>query len=101
MFTRQNSKDTKFCPRIGKSCIQEECIDWVSYPAERLNELTGKKIVEPVFMCNAHWQTKIAFDAARFADEAGASIDDLRNHVARGNAQMLKISRIKLLENET
>ena len=81
-------KKTKLCPRLRKPCIEDDCIDWVAYPAERVNELTGTKIVEPVYMCNEHWQTKIAFDNARMSDYTGAAVDSLRNQVAEGNATL-------------
>ena len=79
-------KKTKLCPHLRKPCIEDECTHWVSYPAEKWNALTNSKVVEPVYMCNDLWATKIAFDAARFADQAGETLDSLRNHVAEGNA---------------
>ncbi len=84
------SKKTKKCryTNFKKPCIQGDCEHWVGYPAERMNELTGGKVVETVYMCNDIWATKIAFDAARFADQAGASLDSLRNYVAEGNANI-------------
>ena len=81
-------KKTKVCPYLRKPCVEDECNHWVGYPAERMNELTGTKVIETVYMCNDLWETKIAFDAARFADQTGASIDSLRNHVAEGNATL-------------
>lgn len=83
-----SQKKTKHCPRLRKPCIEDRCTDWIGYPAERFNELTGGKVIETVYMCNYIWATKIAFDAARFADQAGASLDSLRNHVAEGNASL-------------
>lgn len=79
-------KKPKRCPRMGKSCIEDECVFWVGYPAEKYNALSKTTVIETVYMCNDLWATKIAFDAARFADQAGASLDKLTNHVADGNA---------------
>ena len=83
-------KKTKKCryTNFKKPCIQDECEHWVGYPTNRFNELTGGMVEEVKYMCADVWATKIAFDAARFADQAGASLDSLRNHVAEGNANM-------------
>ena len=83
-----SQKKTKQCPHLKKPCIEDECTHWVGYPAEKLNGLTGMRVTEVVYMCNDLWETKIAFDAARFADQAGATLDSLRNHVADGNATL-------------
>jgi len=81
-------KKIKQCPHLKKPCIEDGCTHWVGYPVEKMNELTGSKVTETLYMCNDLWGTKIAFDAARFADQAGASLDSLRNHVADGNATL-------------
>lgn len=56
---------------------------WTGYPAEKINPLTGARVTETIYMCDDLWNTKIAFDAAGFADKAGAALDSLRNEVTR------------------
>ncbi len=86
-----HSKKTKFCPRIGKSCLEDKCVDWVAYPVDRVNKLTGAVVTEAHYMCLDHWRVKIAFDSARFADHAGAAIESFRNAVKEGNDQTRQI----------
>ena len=68
-----------------------DCIDWVGYPVDRMNKLTGAVVTETHYMCLEHWRVKISFDSARFADHAGAAIESFRNEVQRGNDQARQI----------
>lgn len=63
---------------------------WTGYPVERVNELTKARVTETVYMCDDLWNTKIAFDAAKFADQAGASFDALRGETAKQQNEGLR-----------
>ena len=71
--------------------MEQDCIDWVGYPVDRINKLTGAVVTETHYMCLDHWKVKINFDRARFEDHAGSAIESFRNVVEKGNNQARQI----------
>lgn len=71
----------------GKRCIQHECIDWVQ---ERYcPDPAHPEVVELRWDCLRHHHYRVARDAARFADQAGAAINDLRNEAVQAHDELM------------
>ena len=58
----------------------------MGYPATRKDEETGVDITERVYMCSDLWDTRFAYENAKFLNQNRAALESLRNHVSEGNA---------------
>ena len=91
----------KLCPYFRKPCIEDGCEHWKGFPMDRVNDM-GVKVTETQYMCNDHWMSKMLYDIAGFTDYTGRATNQVRNHIAEGNAALggLVYAANKRLKND-
>ena len=73
----------KFCPLIGKDCIELECA-WFTQ-IRGTNPQTGKEIDE--WGCSVAWMPMLLVENAQQSRQTGAAVESFRNETVKTNRQ--------------
>ena len=73
----------KFCPLIGKDCIELECA-WFTQ-IRGTNPQTGKEIDE--WGCSVAWMPMLLVENAQQSRQTGAAVESFRNETVKSNRQ--------------
>ena len=77
----------KFCPLIGKDCIQMEC-SWFTQ-IRGTNPNTGKEVDE--WGCAITWMPMLLIENSQMQRETGAAVESARNESVRDNEANRKL----------
>ena len=86
----------KFCPLIGKDCIELECA-WFSQ-IRGTNPQTGKEIDE--WGCSVAWMPMLLIENAQQSRQTGAAVESFRNVTVKSNRQSQQLF-VQALQKQT
>ena len=77
----------KFCPLIGKDCIQMQC-SWFTQ-VRGTNPQTGEEVDE--WGCAVSWLPMLLIENSQMQRETGAAVESARNESVRDNQESRKL----------
>ena len=86
----------KFCPLIGKDCIELECA-WFTQ-IRGTNPQTGKEIDE--WGCSVAWMPMLLVENAQQSRQTGAAVESFRNETVKSNRQSQQLF-VQALQKQT
>lgn len=98
-------KQGKFCPLIGKDCIELEC-SWL-VQVRGLNPQTGQEVDE--WGCAITWLPMLMIENSQQQRQTGAAVESFRNEMVRTQEEFILLSqgkpvpqdRLMAVSNET